>query len=317
MKCKRGIVYLLQHEDHVGTNIYKIGYSTQDMLRRLNGYPGGSILICSISHPNPTKCEQMLISYYNEAYELVKGREYFKVNINESELREEFHSMVDNDIDQHTKELSNNNADENINNDDPEQDNYDSEQDNDDNDDTDDNNESDEENDIVHKNQKKFSITIANMSDKNFDTYYCACCKFMTKNLTHVTRHANTNKHKTAALTYNKKNDRDVISKKRTYECRYCDKIFIETKARWRHEKKCKEEDENDNCDNCKKYESEQLNSNNLTQCNQIDQPDQYNGQVINIINNTDTDKYAFYERMLSDKNKQIEKYEHIIKQFL
>lgn len=77
-------IYLLQKREFIKTkeNIYKIGKTKQENLKRISNYDNGSILICQFKCNDCNKLEKKLITLFREKYELQKniGNEYFKGN---------------------------------------------------------------------------------------------------------------------------------------------------------------------------------------------------------------------------------------------
>lgn len=107
-------IYLLQKREFIKTkeNIYKIGKTKQENLKRISNYENGSILICQFKCNDCDKLEKKLITLFREKYELQKdiGNEYFKGNCDDmrddiynyikdeniiEEDREEFHNEID------------------------------------------------------------------------------------------------------------------------------------------------------------------------------------------------------------------------------
>lgn len=74
-----GIVYLIQPEEFIGTQIYKIGYSNKSTLDRCaTGYKSKSKYICVMDCVFPFKAEEVLKMEFNANFKLHKGREYFE-----------------------------------------------------------------------------------------------------------------------------------------------------------------------------------------------------------------------------------------------
>ena len=75
-------IYLIQEREFIKTkeNIYKIGKTKQENLKRFNSYPNGSNLLIQIICCNCNKIEKELIKLFREKYELQIdiGNEYFK-----------------------------------------------------------------------------------------------------------------------------------------------------------------------------------------------------------------------------------------------
>lgn len=107
-------IYLMQKREFIKTkeNIYKIGKTKQENLKRITNYDNGSILICQFKCNDCDKLEKKLIALFREKYELQKeiGNEYFKGNCDDmrddiynyitdeniiEEDREEFHNEID------------------------------------------------------------------------------------------------------------------------------------------------------------------------------------------------------------------------------
>lgn len=74
-------LYLIQDYNDLGTNIYKIGKTTQDYSSRLKGYPKGTRTFRIIEVDNCEKRESELIKIFNDKFTLYRGREYFTGNI--------------------------------------------------------------------------------------------------------------------------------------------------------------------------------------------------------------------------------------------
>ncbi len=75
-------IYLCQLREHIKTNenIYKLGKTKQENLKRFKSYPNGTILICQFKCINCDLIEKKLLILFKEKYELQKdiGNEYFK-----------------------------------------------------------------------------------------------------------------------------------------------------------------------------------------------------------------------------------------------
>ena len=214
-----GIVYLIQPTEYLKTNVYKIGYSKQDNIKRCtNGYSKGSNYLCILHHPDPIACETMIIKEFTATYELFHGREYFKVNIDKLDLVRHFSSIVYDNIAEITKL---NDAEDVI----------------------------DVDTDVVEAIEADKNAKIANVKNSKMtktignERYQCKCCYYMTENVYNMTRHSKTDKHIKAAKLSNM-DISDQISKIKIYNCRTCDLEFQDCKKRWRHEQKCKKENE-------------------------------------------------------------------------
>jgi len=75
-------IYLVQEREFIKSNedIYKIGKSKQENLKRFNSYPNGSKLLFQCICTDCNKIERILIKLFREKYELQRyiGNEYFK-----------------------------------------------------------------------------------------------------------------------------------------------------------------------------------------------------------------------------------------------
>ena len=85
MKKKNNYVYLLREREFRKTNedIYKIGKTTQDGLKRFNSYPNGSELILHVKVNDCHSCEKNIIDIFKKEFKQVKniGNEYFRGNV--------------------------------------------------------------------------------------------------------------------------------------------------------------------------------------------------------------------------------------------
>ena len=75
-------LYLIQDKNDMGTNIYKIGKTTQGISDRLKGYPRGTRPIRISQVDNCDKRETELINIFKTKYLLSRGREYFEGQLN-------------------------------------------------------------------------------------------------------------------------------------------------------------------------------------------------------------------------------------------
>lgn len=89
-------IYLLQEREFIKLkeNIYKIGKTKQENLKRISNYANGSILICQFKCKDCDKLEKKLITHFREKYELQKdiGNEYFKGNCND--MRDDIYNYI-------------------------------------------------------------------------------------------------------------------------------------------------------------------------------------------------------------------------------
>jgi hypothetical protein len=77
----RGIIYLIQPSELVGTNRYKIGMSNNpDLERCKKGYKKGSRYLCIMECNNPLILEENIKKVFNEKFKLIAGNEYFEGN---------------------------------------------------------------------------------------------------------------------------------------------------------------------------------------------------------------------------------------------
>lgn len=91
----KGLVYLIQPAELVGTNRYKIGCSAKnDLERPRKGYKKGSRFICIMECSNPFKVETKIKEHFNLIFTLVAGHEYFEGH--EDDIKKEFLNIVTN-----------------------------------------------------------------------------------------------------------------------------------------------------------------------------------------------------------------------------
>jgi hypothetical protein len=115
-------VYLLREREFINLNadIYKIGKTCQDNLKRFNQYPKGSELILHIECDDCSKCEFELIQVFNAKYKRRAdiGLEYFEGN--KDQMKFDIIQLTMRDIFNNTdikpkSENANENANENVN----------------------------------------------------------------------------------------------------------------------------------------------------------------------------------------------------------
>lgn len=87
-----GLVYLIQPEELLGTNRYKVGCSTKPNISRLKSYKQYSHLLCAYKCTNPFETETRLKAVFAANFSLVAGNEYFQGN--EHDLTQAFFSVV-------------------------------------------------------------------------------------------------------------------------------------------------------------------------------------------------------------------------------
>jgi hypothetical protein len=79
----RGIIYLIQPAELIGSNKYKIGHSKSPKLNRcINGYYASSRFISINECNNPLILEKKIINEFNKLFKLSAGREIFEGNEN-------------------------------------------------------------------------------------------------------------------------------------------------------------------------------------------------------------------------------------------
>lgn len=92
-------IYLLQTREFIKTNenIYKIGKTKQENLKRICSYDNGTILICQFKCIDCDKLEKKLITLFKEKYEIQKdiGNEYFKGNCDD--MRDDIYNYIKNE----------------------------------------------------------------------------------------------------------------------------------------------------------------------------------------------------------------------------
>lgn len=76
-----GYVYCIQPATLVSTNRYKIGMSDiSENLSRMRAYKKGTRYLCIFDCDDALDVERKLIKEFNLKYDLIAGREYFKVD---------------------------------------------------------------------------------------------------------------------------------------------------------------------------------------------------------------------------------------------
>ncbi len=76
-------IYLVREREHVvlQNNIYTVGKTKQNGIKRLNNYSSGSELILQLKVPNCDIMEKKIIASFKEKYEIFEGRETFIGNV--------------------------------------------------------------------------------------------------------------------------------------------------------------------------------------------------------------------------------------------
>jgi len=99
------LLQLLRKRDVIKTKeyIYKIGKTKQENIKRIGNYENDSILVCQIKCNDCDKLEKVLITLFEEKYELQKdiGNEYFKGNCDD--MRDDIYNYI-NDEDKDDEE---------------------------------------------------------------------------------------------------------------------------------------------------------------------------------------------------------------------
>jgi hypothetical protein len=90
---EKGIIYLIQPAELVGTERYKIGCSSKTSLERCqNGYKKGSRFLNIMECSDPFGLEKRLKETFGRRFRLVAGKEYFEGD--EEEIKREFYNVV-------------------------------------------------------------------------------------------------------------------------------------------------------------------------------------------------------------------------------
>jgi hypothetical protein len=94
---QRGIIYLVQPAELVGTNRFKIGCSSKTDLKRCkNGYKNGTRYVLIMECNDPFILENLIKYSFNYKFKLVAGHEYYEGN--EADIRLEFFNIVNNHL---------------------------------------------------------------------------------------------------------------------------------------------------------------------------------------------------------------------------
>ena len=89
----KGIIYLIQPTELIGTHRYKIGSSKNTELDRIKkGYKKGTRYIVIMECNNPFVLEKQIKKLFNEKFKLIAGYEYFEGN--EKNIKEEFQKLA-------------------------------------------------------------------------------------------------------------------------------------------------------------------------------------------------------------------------------
>ncbi len=98
----KGIIYLIQPYEYIGTNTFKIGRSGNTNLDRcVKGYKSGSRYICIMECEEPIKLERIIKKKFNKKFKLFTGYEYFEGN--ENIMKEKFIKITNDFEDKYKK----------------------------------------------------------------------------------------------------------------------------------------------------------------------------------------------------------------------
>ena len=84
--CKKenlGQVYLVQPQEFEDTDIFKVGMSAENNLKRVKNYKSKTIILNIFICKNPKKLENKILKIFKENFKLYRGQEYFEGDINE------------------------------------------------------------------------------------------------------------------------------------------------------------------------------------------------------------------------------------------
>ena len=73
-------IYLIQPEELIGTNRFKIGCSKSDKINRVLSYKKGSRVLYSSIINKPFELEKIIKNEFNNHFELIGGKEFFEGN---------------------------------------------------------------------------------------------------------------------------------------------------------------------------------------------------------------------------------------------
>jgi len=89
-------IYLLHPQEFINNNIYKIGKTKQENLKRFGNYPKGSVLLYQTVCVNCDITEKEILKLFKTKYNLMKGYEYFQGDYNE--MINDIYQLTNNDI---------------------------------------------------------------------------------------------------------------------------------------------------------------------------------------------------------------------------
>lgn len=88
------MVYLIKPAELRETNIYKIGMSHSNNLKRVNSYLKGTKHISiQLDCQNPLKLEKLIKDAFTKKFELYAGKEYFKC-LDEQKIKNYFEKLI-------------------------------------------------------------------------------------------------------------------------------------------------------------------------------------------------------------------------------
>lgn len=74
----KGIIYLVQPAELVGTQRYKPGFSNSPTLKRFRGYKNGTRYLCIAEAVEAKKLETKILNEFRKKFKLIAGNEYFE-----------------------------------------------------------------------------------------------------------------------------------------------------------------------------------------------------------------------------------------------
>jgi hypothetical protein len=139
------------------------------------------------------------------------------------------------------------------------------------------------------------------------EKYYCNACKYFTDDQSNMNKHKKSNKHMTIVHKKNLNNDK-IIKKVKILNCIYCDKIFVNNSAKWKHEQKCNT------------YNNASINNannmNNMNNMNNINNMTTNNGSM-NDGSMNDGHFKDVIDLIVKNKDNEIAEYRNLIKELV
>jgi hypothetical protein len=237
-----GILYLIQPAELIGTNHYKIGYSSKSTLERINtGYKKGSRYLHILECDNAFDIEKILKYEFSKKFELIAGKEFFKGD--ENEMLKLFYNIyiTNKNISSHTEEKFQEKSDKEYDCDDEEDEGDEEDEDEemieDDEDDEENVEHSHYETDFENcsENHNKNQTTFNSDSESIHEVkkkYVCEYCDYKSNNLTNYNKHLMSRKHKKQQmLPQNNNTQKDYIC--------VCGNIYKHKSSYYRHKKVC------------------------------------------------------------------------------